>query len=721
MTPLRILRANAAALAAALAAFAVTTGAPIPSTSASATSTTQPATMSAVAARTETVGVSLVPDDQGIVRPGDDLALTIGITNTTTSTLPAGTATVSIDASATSRSELAAWLAPEDAAEPGGGGQGSNEAERAVLTVPTPSLVAGQSVVLAGTVVPAAALGLVEPAALGARALLVEVSTGSDVVGTARSAVSVAPVVGTTVTSVALATPLDVPASGSGLLASDELEAFTAPAGVLTRQLDQAIGRPIAIGIDPRVIVSIRALGDSAPQSATLWLQRLEGAPNETFPLAYADADVTALSQSGAGVLLPTSVDLDPGLFSAPPTASASPDPEPSASQDPGGQDPGDQPAVPTLDDLLAWDYSMGGVVWPLDDTVVASDLETFAAAGLTTTIVSSSNVDPATGDRPRPAATAGDRRLAVSDDAISAAFRTAVQAPTITAWQAAMAELGASLATAAAEGASADGAPSVLATLDRAVPTGSYRLADTLAGLQAMPWVATSGFAAALQSGSTETRVVDSPVADDRMEQFSSLLATEAATSQFATVLDSPELIVGERRLSLLAVSSSVWATQAEAWVPAVEAYRARSSEILTSVQIVQSSDLLLPSQNGDLPISVANTLPFPVTVTVTVRPQTPILNVLDSAVEVTVEAESQTRAPVPVQSVANGDVTIAVSLTSPTGAPISQPVFTTISVQAQWESAAVAVIASLIIGVFAFGVFRTVRRRLAARKTDG
>jgi Family of unknown function (DUF6049) len=292
------------------------------------------------------------------------------------------------------------------------------------------------------------------------------------------------------------------------------------------------------------------------------------------------------------------------------------------------------------------------------------------------------------------------------------------VQASTQAAWQTAMAELGASLAAAAADG---EGAASVLATLDRTVPTGSYRLADTLTGLQSMPWVSTSGFGAALQGEPAETSIVDTPVPESRREQFSSLLTTEAATTEFATVLESPELVTGERRLSLLAVSSSAWVGQEETWVTAVEGYRARSSEILTSVQIVQSSDLLLPSQNGDLPISVANALPFPVTVTVTVRPQTPILNVLDSAVEVTVEAESQTRAPVPVQSVANGDVTIAVSLTSPTGAPISQPVFTTISVQAQWESAAVAVIASVIIGVFAFGIVRTVRRRLTARKTDG
>jgi hypothetical protein len=752
MTPLRSSRAFAAALTVGLAALVAVSATPASAPSAHAdgrsgsgqageglsrsgpTGNGQSAGgMTRAAVTSGAIGVSVVPAEQGVVRAGADLTLTIGVTNGTGASLPAGVATVYLGATATARADLAAWLDPGRQPDAGDDSEGSGDSAqegaapddarvgRAVLTVTTPALVAGQSVVLDGTSVPAAALGVTEPVVLGARELAVVVTAGTEAEGSARTAVTVAPVSGSPLTALTLATPLDVPASGEGLLTAEALEAATGPSGALGRQLDQTAGRPITVGVDPRVIASIRALGESAPASAALWLQRLDAMPNETFPLAYADADLAALSQSGVGVLAPTSVDLDPALF--PTDVEPSVTPEPSASAGPDAGDTGDAgdpddtgeatTTVPTLDDLLAWDYSLGGLAWPADGSVVGADLKAFGAAGLDTTVVSSTNAG--TSAVTGVTATADGHRILVSDDAVSSAFRAAVHAPSLSAWQTAMSELGASLAAVAAEGG---GTASVLATLDRRPPTGGYRLADTLAGLQSMPWVSTSTLGSARAAEPRETTLVDSPVTDDRLGQFTSLLATEAATTQFASVLESPSSITGERRLSLLATSSLAWTDQPEAWGVAVDAYRAGSSEILTSVQIVQSSDLLLPSQNGDLPISVVNQLPFPVTVTVSVRPQTPILNVLDSAVEVTVEAQSQTRAPVPVQSVANGDVTIAVSLTSPTGVPISQPVFTTISVQAQWETAAVTVLASLIVVVFAIGILRTVRRRLAARR---
>ena len=75
------------------------------------------------------------------------------------------------------------------------------------------------------------------------------------------------------------------------------LENWTGPTGLLTRQLDALAGRRVAIGIDPRIIASIRVLGSSAPPSATAWLQRLSEMPNEMFPLAYADADLAVQAQ----------------------------------------------------------------------------------------------------------------------------------------------------------------------------------------------------------------------------------------------------------------------------------------------------------------------------------------------------------------------------------------------------------------------------------------
>ena len=125
------------------------------------------------------------------------------------------------------------------------------------------------------------------------------------VLGTARSAVAwnvttAAPV------PVAIAVPLTVPAGESEFLTASQLAEYTAPGGMLTREIADVQNSQIALGIDPRIIASIRILGDSAPQTARDWLKELQDLPNETFPLAWADADLTAPLHAGQTSVLET-------------------------------------------------------------------------------------------------------------------------------------------------------------------------------------------------------------------------------------------------------------------------------------------------------------------------------------------------------------------------------------------------------------------------------
>src|SRR5690554_15602 len=114
-------------------------------------------------------------------------------------------------------------------------------------------------------------------------------------------------------TRLALAVPLTVPPESTGLIPADRLESYTSPTGILTRTLDAVEGHTVTIGIDPMIIASIRILGNTAPDSALLWLDRLKNVNNETFALSYADSDLAALSQAGSTtVLAPTSFEVDP-------------------------------------------------------------------------------------------------------------------------------------------------------------------------------------------------------------------------------------------------------------------------------------------------------------------------------------------------------------------------------------------------------------------------
>jgi len=126
---------------------------------------------------------------------------------------------------------------------------------------------------------------------------------------------------------------LTAPPRSSGLIDAELLANYTSEFGLLTKSSTKSLIDRWLIGIDPSIIASVRILGSDAPESARAWLDRLAGASNETFPLSWADSDLTLPLHAGsAGLLEPESFDfaIDPALF-APvadePSASISPTP----------------------------------------------------------------------------------------------------------------------------------------------------------------------------------------------------------------------------------------------------------------------------------------------------------------------------------------------------------------------------------------------------------
>src|SRR5690606_17322313 len=96
--------------------------------------------------------------------------------------------------------------------------------------------------------------------------------------------------------------------------------------------------------------------------------------------------------------------------------------------------------------------------------------------------------------------------------------------------------------------------------------------------------------------------------------------------------------------------------------------------TEILGSVSIVDTGDLLVASSTPTIPIHVANGLDLPVTVRIDVRPLRPRIRIA-SPVELTIEPGSSKAVRLEAQAVTNGDVIVVVSLSSPsTGVTIGQ-----------------------------------------------
>lgn len=516
--------------------------------------------------------------------------------------------------------------------------------------------------------------------------------------GVVTGAVSAAPAATTVgadgTVGLTLVVPLVVPESDTGFIPADALDQYTRPSGLLTRQLDAVIDRPVVIAIDPRIIASIRILGSSAPASAVEWLARLESASNETFALTYGDSDITVATQAGsAGVVQPESFDfaIDPALFSETTDQTPAPTPSPVPVA----------PSLPTSESLVDWPYTLESVAWPRDGTVVAADLATITSSGYTTTILSSGNVAR---DGDSALVSIGGGTAAVSDDTVSGALRAAVASVTTEDWQSAMTGLFAAL----------DAAPgTVLATTDRLVPISGTHLADTLAALQADPRVRFTALGTLLADSADEATVIDSPQDPARIDPVARMLEAEAAEERFASVVASPGTITAPRRLQLLALLSTAWLHNPSGWTTATDAFLTESVGLRSSVQVVAYSSFNLLADSAALPISVTNDLDQAVTVYITVRPETAQLAVTDSRVELVVEPNSQAKGQIPVQAVSNGTVQVLITLSSATGIAIGDPAVAEINVQAGWETPIVLVIAAIVVLVFAVGIVRNILRR--------
>ena len=199
------------------------------------------------------------------------------------------------------------------------------------------------------------------------------------------------------------------------------------------------------------------------------------------------------------------------------------------------------------------------------------------------------------------------------------------------------------------------------------------------------------------------------------RLAVVSEMLAAESRVVQFSPIAQTPDAITSSYRLQLLSMLSNEWLATPAAWVTAARAYVTQADKVVSSVQISKSSALLLLSDQSALPISISNGLDQDVTVTLTVRPSTPLVSIdhKDKVQTITINANSQRRVEVPLEALSNGKAQLLVTLTSVTGQQVGEAVTLKVNVQAGWETLGTLIFVALVVALFAFGVIRNIRKR--------
>jgi Family of unknown function (DUF6049) len=653
----------------------------------------------ASAAAPAKVTVSLTTVGSGDLDAGSDLRVFATVSNPTSAATPDAIATVSVAGTPiTSRPALAGWFSGADTTSPAGDSVG---------TADVPPVLAGLSTGVQINV-PAAALPF---RSAGVYPVSVSVAAGGKVLATARSAVTWN-VTSTPAVPVAIAVPLTVPAGESEFLTAAQLTQYTAPGGVLTRELADVEDLPVAVGIDPRIIASIRILGTSVPQTAHDWLDQLADLPNETFPLAWADADLTAPIHAGQKSVLETkSLDfaINPSLFPA-----NGNQPTPTATPKSGGTSTGS----PTNATLVSWNYTMPLLSWPAENSVETSDLAVLNQAGITTIILPSTNVDQDSGGLSGASAKAGNTGIAISDAVLSGYLRTAIQSNTRTTSTAAMTDLTTSLALISLE-SGATPRPVVL-TLGRNWADADANFERSVEEISARSWTSTASLSSVFGDNPSQVKLTKQTEPAGRIALVASLLAGEQKVVSFAPIAKDPDALTSATRLKLLSVLSNEWTTRT--WSPAAQLFLTEMTKVVDSVQVDPSTPAIAFADQTTLPVKVSNDLDQDVTVQLAVQSTTTLVSI-DKKYRrqtVTVAAGSQSRVQVPIQALSNGKAKIVATLYSSTGIQVGRSVTIKVDVQAGWETAGTLIFAALIVGLFAFGIIRNIRKRRKARPVE-
>lgn len=661
---------------------------------------------------TGTTAFTLAPISNGIVNPGDALAVSLTRQNETALTIAPATATVSLGRTALAdRGALTAWL------------DGDTDGVRmeAVATAPLEAVGPGQAKVASARV------DADDPALAGLRPGVypLRASYPSSTGAVASTSVVVVPPADSREIGIGVLVAITAGPLSSGVLTSEQLTALTAPDGALTAQLDGVEGTAAILAVDPAIPASIRVLGSAAPETATAWLARLAELPNSRFALQFGDADIAAQLEAGLSAPLgPTSL----SAYMAPenflPEADGedetgadegpTPSPTPTEAVDPGA------PVYPTLAELLdIGPNARAGVYWPLVDSAgpaVVDQLGGIRADGQPSmTILSSRATDLGVTGATVPAhGAAGEADVLAYDADVSRALARASSLDEISLRGAALAQATAYLSFATAE----TGRSPLLVTLGRDAERSRVSLAATIDAATGAPGVTPFTLGGLANSFTTKVEIEDAPEQRARAAAASALLEEESELARFATILDDTSVLTGPERAEILQLLGGGWLADDAGWSAAVAEHREGTQTTLDSVGLVPTTPIDLYGSNAGLRFWVRNDLPYPVNLVLYATPDDLRLDV-QRANPLVAQPGSNSRVEVPVQArVGNGDVTLLLQLRSRASVAIGDSETVDVNVRAEWETFGLTALGIVVGGLLLLGVVRTVLRLRSRRR---
>lgn len=503
------------------------------------------------------------------------------------------------------------------------------------------------------------------------------------------------------------------------LIDAATLETLTRDDGRLSRLLDAVEGTSATLAIDPRLLVSIRALGEDAPGSAVAWLDRLESLENPSFPLSFADANLSLQQQAGLEApLRPESFVFatDGHSFTAVDDAPASPSPTASETATAEPEAPATQGA-PSAAQLQSFSYSDPDVVWPVAGTVTnPSEFASWASDGRNSVVLvdgaqvtDGADVTAAAGSLHRVDKT----QTVVTDDFVESAIARVVESSSDRAHEAALSELVAATTVSANRDA-----PIHVVTLPRREVADPERLAQLLQRLDSLRSATLDTFPAASAeelNSFPEVDITPGSVSEAQLSAFSKLERHRERGLTLTGLYDVPQYAKEELHVEFLRAISAQRLDGANAQ-SVVDSFGSYAVGAWRGVTAEQGSEIQLIGRESAIPLFITNRTDRQVNVEIRLRATTGHLQI-ERPVTVAVAPQSVTRAQIPVEAIANGATTVIVTLWTPDGVQLPTTASFPVNINTNLETVIVAVLGALVLALLVAGFIRTRRRILEQR----
>lgn len=682
-------RPAAALLLAVLAAVLGLGGLAAPAATAAApasrvTPTPAPSESDALPVRVEITDVAPT-----VLRPGEDLAVTARLTNTSPDTVADPRVLVHLERIRPgTRDDLQRWLD-----EPLTGRRVGDRVAQVLTEAP---LEPGASVEVTVTVA-AGNVGLLDrPDTWGARGLAVQAmsagrrvglqrsfvlwATESDDVPQARVSVLV-PVVG----------PAPVPEDVDLTAPGQSLTEMVQPGRRLDAALEVARSSPdVALVIDPALIDTAR----TGTSQAAAWADELTAVAvgRDVVALPWSDPDLTALAHAGATDLLTAATEATVAATTA-------------------AVDGGRRLSART------------DVLWAPGPSTDQATVDLAAQSGASVLVMAPGDL-PAdrdvTGARTELPSADGTVLGLVPDATLTALLtdpaRLVPDATDATVVQRVLAEL-----SVLARG-SPQGLQHVLVALPRDAVPDPARIEAVLRGIQAAPWSRTAPLTALLGARGADEQRGTPPTTHADPEalppgQVERLVTARRATVAFAAVTDEPARLLAGVDAQTLAPLATAWREDPALRDRLVEAVVAAVDARRSGLTLARTSDQYFVSADNTVRFSVRNELPADAHVRVHTTPRKACLRTEPSDT-VVVRAGGEEVVTVAMHAIANCEVVVEAVLTGGDGVPLAEPVTFEVRATPTIESVGTAVVGVLLAVGLVLGVVRTVRRGQSARR---